>query len=312
MKSLRSKSVLVFVILTALQAVPPAARAEATSSLTVQGHGFILDPIHNIEPDCAVGPGAPSVNCSGTVYVDNFAAGYARIVYRAQARAAFGDLKTSTSLNITTGLSQADVSAAGGSPVRGAILAMVGAEAGFTDTWTISGGVTGTPGTLRVAYHVTGTIVHPPKYQPELAPPQDIGGSSMSFTIGPATYYFLTGGGVHETVHADVPFTFDEPFEFGVTMGSGSGMDASNFVLDAAELATRSDFYNTASLAGLEVFDGGGTKVSFHLKTASDSDAFQQFATPPVPEVSTLTLSGAGMALLFALRALQRRGARAG
>lgn len=253
-------------------------------------------------------------SCSGSaLYTDSTGDGstFNVIDYSSRGSAEFGTLRTESSLtyfpNIDTNLFP------GGADVRDLpSFGTAHASAGFRDTWTITGGLEGGHGTIMFSYHLDGISESPSINGVSVSSSTSIGvaevgiidvlptGTKIIGVIQSGTGYNSGFNGlVDEVVELELGFTFGEAFTLQVSMVSSSNF---NFIDELTPtFFTRTDFFNTALLENIQVFDENGIPIDFNLSTASNSQIFEQFSTltddvnsVPNPSVLLLILIGLG------------------
>jgi hypothetical protein len=179
----------------------------------------------------------------------------------------------------------------------------------FQDAWTITGGpgTAGTTGTLQLKFALDGSYNFCSggvQVFFGLNTLNGTGGANSSFNFTP----LLSGcsGAINTTAVLTTTFTFGSPLDFQVALEGGSvlfdlGVDGSSFW----------NLEDTASMSAIIVDNSAGAPIPFDLSTSSGAVLFSQLAPPGVPttgvpEPISLTIFGAGLIGLGALRRRSR------
>ncbi|MCC0046674.1 MAG: hypothetical protein H6903_10410 [Rhodobacteraceae bacterium] len=187
--------------------------------------------------------------------------------------------------------------------------------AGFRDAWTVFGGVAGELGRLTLSFALDGfftgfgpSVVSPNIYDSLVSLNlQNLSGGLARFDV--TAFELNFDNEVDLSIDLSVPIIFGEQSSFLVFM---EAMSEFNNTRITDSFATGADFFHTATLSDISVFDSSGAAVEFLLASASGDAAFESFSTAtgggsptpvPLPAGMPLLLGGLGLMALMKQRA---------
>lgn len=307
------------VLVLALAATGGAAATELragayySSNATTEPSGFRCGSFVN-------GAGGVAECTDSAFYTDTAGGGFFQVDYSSKGSADFGALKTRSSLQFTPGVPDPNAPPGEGGEGGGPLFpvdvrelpaaAQSYGSASLRDTWTVTGAPAGSAGTLRLGYALDGSSTSPSVNGVGVGSSTTLRIRELEMITLPSgtvltqvkqagtTYNSGFNGTVDTVVQLELGIVFGQQFILSVLMDSLSSFD----LVDAMTpgFATSSEFFNTAMLGDIQVFDATGAPVSFTLTTESGSPVFAQFSTPgaavPLPATATLYVIGlAGM-----------------
>jgi len=285
--------------------------ASYDSSSTTEDNGF----------RCGSFASGATVSCDGSAFYESAEGSFSEVTYSSSGSASFGNLRTEAFLTYEPDVDDpnADLNPEiVQEPVDVRPLpnfARAFGSASFRDDWLITGAPAGTPGTLSMLYRWDGESSSP------TVPGISVTGVSslrigeigtLETDRGTVTTIVQPGtslsspfnGTLDEIVRLSLDFVFGELITVQVNMSSSASFD----LLDASApgFRTFSDFFNTASLNGIEVTDSDGLQTPFTLESSAGIEAFEQFSTAdsdptgaiPLPSTLALLLAGCGAIVL--------------
>lgn len=304
----------------ALAIAPITVAKAATYSSFGYLYSLNVDPANGNSQDdttdlCSNVQGTAEANCGGNSSYQFSSDGYVYLYdYTAQAQAFSGVLKVGTSLTSNI-FDSSEVSGINYSSLPELPNTLgIFAQADIFDSWTITGGTTGSAGTVRLAFHMDGENAG-----------SDIVGNTLirsitnldgrSFDAQSNSYngadfvQFRVDGTYDNDYFLDIPIIFGQLSN--VTLSLSAFSEVSDPDRNLPIFSTFSDFFNTATISGLTVLDASGKTVGFDLTSQSNDSFFQGFSTgvgpmSPVPVSSSVLFSMSGIGLLALMRRRRR------
>jgi hypothetical protein len=222
-----------------------------------------------LEVVCAVNP----AGCSGTAAV--YGTSGLNMAYDAYGLAAYGILGGYASESVSGSIQSGAIPAG--------LYSVLNGESAFDDTYIVSGGQTGTSGTMTATFTLSGSSISSLGFAGVVI--FAIEGSAYSHDCGQ-----LTGPGT--ITCTGIPITYDQAVNILFQMSTvinGSGWTAGS--------SATANYAHTAVLTGIAVYDNANSPIS-NFSIVSSSGA-QYTSSGVVPEPSAGCLSAVGLGILF-------------